>query len=167
LNELGVQVDRGWELMDTKVVEEGNKSWVETTIRKAIQGTNIRTTESKVLGVVEEDAEEEGKLYQTEIVRSEYLIATDGGKSVVRHKLKIAFPGRTLDNNIIIFDGQVDSDIPFDGITQVDVHSSVVFALFSFFLFSFFSLFVPTVFEMLTPTPFLFSLLLNFFVPPS
>ncbi|KAG0044259.1 hypothetical protein BGZ83_010491 [Gryganskiella cystojenkinii] len=117
LNELGVQIDRGWELMDTRVVEEGDQSWVETTIRKAKVGTNTRSTESKVLGVVEEDAEELGKEYETEIVRSEYLIAADGGKSVVRHKLNIAFPGRTLDNNIIIYDGHVESDIPLDCIT--------------------------------------------------
>ncbi|KAF9144175.1 hypothetical protein BGX20_007054, partial [Mortierella sp. AD010] len=76
---LGQKVDQGWELMDTKVVEnESGKSWVETKIRRAIEGTNIRQTESTTLGVVEEDPEEEGKMYEVQVVRSEYLIATDG-----------------------------------------------------------------------------------------
>ncbi|KAG0277220.1 hypothetical protein BGZ95_006292 [Linnemannia exigua] len=118
LNELGVQIDRGWELMDTKVVDETAAdgtvtSYVETTIRRAIVGDNIRTTESRILGEVEEDPEEKDKQYEVEVIRSEYLIATDGGKSAVRHKLNIAFPGRTLDNNLIIFDGHVESDVPF------------------------------------------------------
>src|SRR5207244_1513415 len=71
---LGQKIDRGWELMDTKVVEddETGKSWVETTIRRAIDGTNIRQTESKVLGVVEVDADEKDKKYEVQVVRSEY-----------------------------------------------------------------------------------------------
>ncbi|KAI1293112.1 hypothetical protein EDD11_008508 [Mortierella claussenii] len=117
LEELGMKVDRGWELMDTKVVEQGNTSWVETTIRRAIVGTNVRQTESKVLGVVDTDPEEEGKKYETQVVKSNYLIAADGGKSVVRHKLNIAFPGRTLDRHILIYDGHVESDIPLNHIT--------------------------------------------------
>ncbi|OAQ33070.1 hypothetical protein K457DRAFT_134709 [Linnemannia elongata AG-77] len=126
LKELGVHIDRGWELMDTKVVEENNAdgtttSYVETKIRRALVGDNIRATESRILGSVEEDPEEANKRYEVEVVRSEYLIATDGGKSAVRHKLNIAFPGRTLDNNLIIFDGHVDSDVPFDaGITVIN-----------------------------------------------
>ncbi|KAF8946354.1 hypothetical protein BGZ47_000765 [Haplosporangium gracile] len=126
LKEIGVHIDRGWELMDTKVVEENNAdgtttSYVESKIRRALVGDNIRTTESRILGAVEEDPEEANKQYEVEVVRSEYLIATDGGKSAVRHKLNIAFPGRTLDNNLIIFDGHVDSDIPFDaGITVIN-----------------------------------------------
>ncbi|KAG0296477.1 hypothetical protein BGZ96_009430 [Linnemannia gamsii] len=126
LKEIGVQIDRGWELMDTKVVEENNAdgtttSYVETKIRRAIIGDNIRVAESRILGAVEEDPEEANKGYEVEVIRSEYLIATDGGKSAVRHKLNIAFPGRTLDNNLIIFDGHVDSDVPFDaGITVIN-----------------------------------------------
>lgn len=111
-------IERGWELMDTKVVKlPSGQSWVETTLRRAKVGTNVRTTESKVLGHVEQEAEQDGKEYEVQVVRSEYLIAADGGKSVVRHKLNIAFPGRTLDNNIILYDGHVDSSIPLDNIT--------------------------------------------------
>ncbi|KAF9359110.1 hypothetical protein BGX26_000131 [Mortierella sp. AD094] len=120
---LGGRVDRGWELMDTKVIEEesanGKKSWVETTIRRAKVGTNIRSTESKILGAVELEADQAGKEYDVEVVRSEYLIAADGGKSAVRHKLNISFEGRTLDNNMIIYDGHVNSDIPLDHISVV------------------------------------------------
>ncbi|KAF9102081.1 hypothetical protein BGX29_004970 [Mortierella sp. GBA35] len=125
LKKIGVEVDRGWELMDTKVVEETNadgttKSYVETRIRRAIVGDNIRTTESRILGTTEEDPEEKNKKYEVEVVRSKYLVATDGGKSAVRHKLNIPFPGRTLDNNLILFDGHVESDVPFDKITIVN-----------------------------------------------
>ncbi|KAF9570938.1 hypothetical protein EC968_001189 [Mortierella alpina] len=128
LEEMGGRVDRGWELMDTKVVEQevlledgttSTKMWVETTIRRAIVGDNTRQTESKVLGVVDLDAEEEGKSYETQVVRSQYLLATDGGKSVVRHKLNIGFPGRTVDNDIIICDTHVETDIPTDRISVV------------------------------------------------
>ncbi|KAF9957387.1 hypothetical protein BGZ72_001877 [Mortierella alpina] len=129
LEEMGGKVDRGWELMDTKVVEEETTlddgttkttKWVETTIRRAIVGDNTRQTESKVLGVVDLDAEEEGKRYETEVVRSQYLLATDGGKSVVRHKLNIGFPGRTVDNDIVICDAHVETDIPTDRITVIN-----------------------------------------------
>ncbi|KAG0213473.1 hypothetical protein BGX28_004328 [Mortierella sp. GBA30] len=125
LEALGGKVDRGWELVDTKVVEEAAadgtiKKYVETTIRRAIVGTNTRDTESKILGAVDLDAEEEGKLYETQIVRSQYLIATDGGKSVVRHKLDIGFPGRTLDNNMILCDAFIETDIPTDRITVIN-----------------------------------------------
>ncbi|KAF9364406.1 hypothetical protein BGX34_001618 [Mortierella sp. NVP85] len=116
----GLEIDRGWELMDTKVVEENGRSWVETTIRRALDGSNIRTTESKVLGVVELDAEQVGKEYETEVVRSEYLIAADGGKSVVRHKVNIPFLGRTLENNVILFDGHIESDLDLTNITVIN-----------------------------------------------
>ncbi|KAF9989561.1 hypothetical protein BGZ75_005877 [Mortierella antarctica] len=139
LEEMGGKVDRGWELMDTKVVEEvatlddgtiKSQKWVETTIRRAIVGDNTRQTESKVLGVVDLDAEEEGKRYETQVVRSQYLLATDGGKSVVRHKLNIGFPGRTVDNDIIICDAQVEADIPTDRITVVSGVNNRTMALF-------------------------------------
>ena len=117
------RIDRGWELMDTRVVEDEDevkkadgsaaetKSWVETTIRKAIEGTNKRQGESMVLGTVEMAEEDEEKQYATKVVRSEYLIAADGGRSAVRHILKIPFPGRTRDYNLILFDGHVETDI--------------------------------------------------------
>ncbi|KAF9202513.1 hypothetical protein BGZ49_007340 [Haplosporangium sp. Z 27] len=116
----GLKVDRGWELMDTKVVVEDGKTWVETTIRRALDGNNIRTTESKVVGLVELDAEQTGKEYETEIIRSEYLIAADGGKSVVRHKVNIPFPGRTLDNDCILFDGHIETEIELKNITVIN-----------------------------------------------
>ncbi|KAF9311199.1 hypothetical protein BG006_004609, partial [Podila minutissima] len=121
LEKIGGHVDRGWELMDTKVVidPETGKEHVETVIRRALVGDNIRTTESTILGVVEEDRDEEGKEYEVQTVRSQYLIATDGGKSVVRHKLNIGFPGKTLDNNIILVDCLVDSPIPLKNVTVV------------------------------------------------
>ncbi|CAO3574383.1 unnamed protein product [Mortierella alpina] len=139
LEEMGGKVDRGWELMDTKVVEEeaiqedgttGTKKWVETTIRRAIVGDNTRQTESKVLGVVDLDAEEEGKRYETQVVRSQYLLATDGGKSVVRHKLNIGFPGRTVNNDLLICDAHVDSDIPTDRITVINGVNNRTMAFF-------------------------------------
>ncbi|KAG0028017.1 hypothetical protein BGZ81_005091 [Podila clonocystis] len=131
LESLGGVIERGWELMDTKVVESpSGQSWVETTLRRAKVGTNIRTTESKVLGHVEQEAEQDGKEYEVQVVRSEYLIAADGGKSVVRHKLNIAFPGRTLDNNIILYDGHVDSSIPLDNLTVMNGDNSRSIATF-------------------------------------
>ncbi|KAG0345405.1 hypothetical protein BG004_003730 [Podila humilis] len=136
LERLGGHVDRGWELMDTKVVKKskaeedghGNDNanddddndegeYVETVIRRAIQGDNTRKTESNILGVVDVDKDEAGKEYEVQTVRSRYLIATDGGKSAVRHKLEIPFLGRTLDNNIILVDCLVDTPIPLKDIT--------------------------------------------------
>ncbi|KAF9962175.1 hypothetical protein BGZ65_009662 [Modicella reniformis] len=116
LEKLGGRIDRGWELMDTKVVEDekSGQSWVETTIRRAKDGTNIRSTENKIFGAIELEVEQEGKEYDLEVVRSEYLIATDGGKSVVRHKLNIPFTGKTRPNQMILYDGHVKADIPLD-----------------------------------------------------
>lgn len=115
----GLKVDRGWELMDTKVVVDGKdgKEYVETTIRRALDGTNKRTTESSILGTVELEAEEAGKKYETEVVRSQYLIAADGGKSAVRHKVNIPFVGKTLENNIILYEGLVDTDFKLSDLT--------------------------------------------------
>jgi len=123
------RVDRGWELYDTKVVEQEKAvenredgsvkatttttttSWVETTIRRAIEGTNERKGERDALGVVDMAAEDEDKQYVTKVVRSEYLIGADGGRSTVRHRLNIPFPGRTRDYNLILFDGCVETEL--------------------------------------------------------
>lgn len=114
-------IARGWELVDTKVVEQtdggnGTKttSWVETTIRRAVEGTNARKGESAVLGTVDQAEEDEGKQYEIKIVKSDFLIGADGGRSTVRHVLNISFPGRTRDANIILFDGHIDTDLPLD-----------------------------------------------------
>lgn len=111
-------IDRGWELVDTKVVEDiigkQTTSWVETTIRRAVEGTNARKGESAVLGTVEQAGEDEGKKYEIKVVKSDFLIGSDGGRSTVRHVLNIPFPGRTRDANIILFDGHIDTDLPLD-----------------------------------------------------
>jgi len=112
LEEYGGSVQRGWELVDTKVVFEHGESWVETQIRKAIAGSNKRAGESQqVLGTLELAPEEEDKQYEYEVVKSKYLIAADGGRSAVRHKINMPFPGRTRDFNLIIFDGLLDSEV--------------------------------------------------------
>ncbi|KAG0224434.1 hypothetical protein BGW42_005090 [Actinomortierella wolfii] len=106
---LGGHVERGWELMDTEVDESQNI--VITKIRRALDGNNKRSTESSVLGVLDPGAEEEGKQYEYQTIHSKFLIAADGGRSVVRHKLNIPFIGRTLTNRMILFDGRVDAPI--------------------------------------------------------
>ncbi|KAF9927680.1 hypothetical protein FBU30_002978 [Linnemannia zychae] len=122
LEKSGLKVDRGWELMDTKVIvdEKDGKEYVETTIRKALDGTNARSTESHVLGTVELEGDEEGKRYETEVVRSQYLIAADGGKSVVRHKVNIPFVGKTLPNTMILYEGHIDTDFKLSDITVIN-----------------------------------------------
>ncbi|KAG0054118.1 hypothetical protein BGZ83_011905 [Gryganskiella cystojenkinii] len=124
LKQHGVQVDHGWELMDTRVVHEptpdgGKTSYVETVIRRALSGDNTAPDESKALGGVEAREEQEGKEYETEVIRSEYLVAADGGRSTVRHKLNIAFPGRTLEYKTLMCDGTVDTNIPLAGINFI------------------------------------------------
>jgi 2-polyprenyl-6-methoxyphenol hydroxylase-like FAD-dependent oxidoreductase len=127
------KIERGWELLDTKVVEEAKQVeeeqtgeakttttlWVETTIRRAIEGTNIRKGESVVVGTVDMAGEDEDKQYEVKVVRSEYLIASDGGRSTVRHRLNIPFPGRTRDYNLILFDGHVETDLSLTSISYV------------------------------------------------
>ncbi|KAF9332816.1 hypothetical protein BGZ91_011548 [Linnemannia elongata] len=122
LEKSGAKVDRGWELMDTKVVVDGNdgKEYVETTIRRALEGTNKRVTESTVLGTVELEADEAGKKYETEVVRSQYLIAADGGKSAVRHKVGIPFVGQTLENTVILYEGLVETDFKLSDLTVIN-----------------------------------------------
>ncbi|KAG0292295.1 hypothetical protein BGZ97_005632 [Linnemannia gamsii] len=133
------KVDRGWELLDTKVVEreivqeqapDGSTneaktttmptSWVETTMRRAIEGTNKRMGESVVLGTVEMAGEDEDKQYEVKVVRSEFLIASDGGRSTVRHRLNVPFLGRTRDYNLIIFDGHVETDLSLTNIAFIN-----------------------------------------------
>jgi len=86
-------------------------------MRRAIEGTNKRKGESVVLGTVDMAGEDEDKDYEVKVVRSEYLIASDGGRSTVRHRLNIPFPGRTRDYNFILFEGHVETDLSTTHIT--------------------------------------------------
>lgn len=119
LTKMGVEVDYGWELMDAKVVEGGDNesSYVETTIRRALSGDNTAPGENLAIGVVDERMEQNDKEYETEVIRSKYMVACDGGRSTVRHKLNIAFPGRTLTSKTFMWDGIADTDILVDGVT--------------------------------------------------
>ena len=122
----GGKIDWGWELVDTKVVEaavegsvmgEGREnSWVETTIRRALDGTNRRTGECDVLGIVDLAEEDGEKQYEYETIKSQFLIGADGARSAVRHKVNIPFPGRTRDVYMMAFDGTVEANISLDHI---------------------------------------------------
>ncbi|KAF9115982.1 hypothetical protein BGX27_005419 [Mortierella sp. AM989] len=130
LDKLGVKVEYGWELLDTKVVEDSDedkdpyseeqakKTFVETRIRRALSGGNS-TGEEKILGEVKLLEEQVDKEYEIQVVRSEYLVAADGGRSTVRHKLNIGFPGRTLDFKTMMWDGTFEGDMKFQGITNI------------------------------------------------
>ncbi|KAG0054879.1 hypothetical protein BGZ83_010217 [Gryganskiella cystojenkinii] len=129
----GGKIEYGWELMDTKVVqddEDESVSWVETTIRKASNGSNKRSGESTYLGAVVLEGEDEGKEYEYETVKSQFLIGADGGRSAVRHKLGTTFPGRTRDYNMIIFDGIVEANVPLDHISSFNVNHCRNVAMF-------------------------------------
>ena len=126
LEKLGVKVDYGWELLDTKLVEtdtdsetggEAKKTFVESVIRRRISNHKNSFDTTRILGDVtplEENPDEE---YETQIVRSEYLVAADGGRSVVRHKLNIGFPGRTRDFKSLMWDGTYEGEFKIRGIT--------------------------------------------------
>ncbi|KAF9907604.1 hypothetical protein BX616_000380 [Lobosporangium transversale] len=139
LEKMGVKVDRGWELIDTKVVEEEveeekvewkgdeeiaemdggkkkirkrtKKSFVETTIRRDRSGDDTTANEPKLLGDVNPLTEQATKEYEVQVVRSDYLVAADGGRSTVRQRLNIGFPGRTLDLKIFLWDGTYEGDL--------------------------------------------------------
>ncbi|KAF9151296.1 hypothetical protein BGX20_005450, partial [Mortierella sp. AD010] len=127
LEKVGVKVDYGWELLDTKVVEEyeggktsgsgkKTKTYVETKIRRALSNDNTVQDEKNYLGGINLLEDQDDKEYEIQVVRSEYLVATDGGRSTVRHKLNIGFPGRTLDFKTMMWDGTYESDLEFAGI---------------------------------------------------
>ncbi|KAG0055478.1 hypothetical protein BGZ83_008483 [Gryganskiella cystojenkinii] len=129
----GGEMSRGWELMDTRVIEDGGEtSWVETTIRRSTQGTNKRSGEAtnNVLGTVELAAEDPEKQYEYETVKSQYLIAADGGRSVVRHKINMPFPGRTRDFNMILFDGLLDTAISTDHFNMINGNNNKTVVMF-------------------------------------
>lgn len=119
LAKLGVEVDYGWELLDTKVVESESHdgTYVETTIRRALSGDNTAPGENLVVGIVDQHTEQKDKEYEFEVVRSKYMVACDGGRSTVRHKLNIGFPGRTLPSKTFMWDGIAEIDILIDGVT--------------------------------------------------
>ncbi|KAF9907283.1 hypothetical protein EC991_011184 [Linnemannia zychae] len=132
LAKLGVQVDYGWELVDTKVVEgESHKdTYVETTIRRALSGDNTTPEENLVIGVVDQLKEQVDREYETEIVRSKYMVACDGGRSTVRHKLNIGFPGRTLPSKTFMWDGVCETNILVDGVTVISNPDKLAMHLF-------------------------------------
>jgi 2-polyprenyl-6-methoxyphenol hydroxylase-like FAD-dependent oxidoreductase len=108
LRALGVEVEYGWELLDTKVVEGGveGEEDVETTIRRVLKGDNV------IRGGTGPNEEQKGKENDVQVVRSKYLVACDGGRSTVRHKINIGFPGRTLSHKSLMWDGYCECDIP-------------------------------------------------------
>ena len=119
LEDLGVCVEYGWELMDTKVVDGDDEveTYVETIIRRARSGDNTAPEDNMLIGGVDMYAEQEDKQYEIQTVRSRYLIACDGGRSTVRHKLNIGFSGRTLEHKSLMWDGACETDIVPNGIT--------------------------------------------------
>ncbi|KAG0357150.1 hypothetical protein BG005_003859 [Podila minutissima] len=114
LGEMGVQVEYGWELADTEVVGEGTEeTHVKTVIRQTV-------------------APNDGQERELRVVRSEYLIAADGGRSTVRHKANLKFPGRTLLYKTIMFDGTIDTDLDLGdatAITGVNRKSLLIFRI--------------------------------------
>ncbi|KAF9575301.1 hypothetical protein EC968_003653 [Mortierella alpina] len=123
LVKLGVQVDFGWELLDTQVVEAGEdgqeESYVETIIRRTLSGDDTSAFEKAFVGRVDPMEEQEGKTYETQTVRSQYLVAADGGRSTVRHKLNINFPGRTIPQRFFMWDGTFESDCDLSGVSFI------------------------------------------------
>lgn len=97
LAEMGVQIEFGWELADTEVMESTVDTHVKTVIRRTVAA--------------------DGEKRELRVVRSEYLIAADGGRSTVRHKVNIKFPGKTLALKTMMFDGTVDTDMEMKDIT--------------------------------------------------
>ncbi|GJJ69301.1 phenol 2-monooxygenase (NADPH) [Entomortierella parvispora] len=120
----GTKVDRGWELIDTKVVEGSSAdgdSWVETMMRRAVVGTNKRAGEAnQIFGTLELAEEDEEKRYEYEVVKSKYLIGADGGRSAVRHKINMPFPGRTRNVSMILFDGILDTTLDLEKMNVIN-----------------------------------------------
>ncbi|KAF9282094.1 hypothetical protein BGZ68_006220 [Mortierella alpina] len=120
LSKLEVEVERGWELLDTKVVDDSNDksgTHVESILRRPLSG--LRADKPAVLGEVEPLEEDSNCEYELQTVRSDYLIAADGGRSTVRHKLNIPFPGITRNNKTFIWDGAFESDISLLGVSNI------------------------------------------------
>ncbi|CAO3568715.1 unnamed protein product [Mortierella alpina] len=120
LSRLGVEVERGWELLETKVVDDNNDTsgtYVESILRRSISGP--RPGKPAILGEVEPLEEDSACEYEIQTVRSDYLIAADGGRSTVRHKLNIPFPGITRNNKTFIWDGTFESDISLLGVSNI------------------------------------------------
>ncbi|KAI9242256.1 MAG: FAD binding domain-containing protein [Podila humilis] len=112
LAEMGVNVEFGWELADTEVVESAKDTHVKTVIHRTVAL--------------------EGEERERQVIRSEYLVAADGGRSTVRHKANIKFPGKTLVAKTIMFDGILDTDLDlqdFTVITGVNQKSVLVFRM--------------------------------------
>ncbi|KAF9119534.1 hypothetical protein BGW39_000237 [Mortierella sp. 14UC] len=126
VEEMGVKVEYGWELLDTKVVEaegEEKEAYVETVIRRALSGDNTNPEDNLMIGGVEMYAEQEDKEYEVQTVRSKYLIACDGGRSTVRHKLNIGFSGRTLGHKTLMADQFVYKNRIFLAGDAAHIHS--------------------------------------------
>lgn len=128
LQDLGVQVEFGWELIDTEVVKDqggkkGPESVVVTKIRRAlvkdIQVMDHARDKTEVDGIqldIHDPDSSSGPSYEYQVIRSEYLIAADGGRSTIRHKLNIPFPGRTVNSKWVMMDGRIECDIPSENI---------------------------------------------------
>ncbi|MBO0931944.1 FAD-dependent monooxygenase [Fibrella aquatilis] len=53
---------------------------------------------------------------QTHTIRADYLVACDGGRSVIRHQLKAEFDGKAIPSRFVLADVSIDfTDQPLDG----------------------------------------------------
>lgn len=115
----GVKIEYGWELMETREKEHQDESFtgdssssslVETTIRRATEGMNKRANESTILGTIDLQDEDNDKQHEYETIRSQDLVAADGTRSAIRHRINMPFHGRTRNVSIIVLDGVLEAN---------------------------------------------------------
>ncbi|KAF9364412.1 hypothetical protein BGX34_001624 [Mortierella sp. NVP85] len=150
LEEVGVKVEYGWELIETQVVKEDvdavgheeGKTLVLTKVRKVV------SKDGKIMDHARDKAEVDGiqsdvndrdnindtagQAYEYQTIKSEYLIAADGGRSTIRHKLNIPFPGRTVNSKWVMLDGRIECDIPSENIAVIEGNNYRSLVLFPF-----------------------------------
>ncbi|KAF9584050.1 hypothetical protein BGW38_007742 [Lunasporangiospora selenospora] len=124
LAKMGVHIDHGWEMLDTKVVEstEGSTSgektgtYVETTIRRSLKRNEETEFKKHLIGHLAEIEDDDDAQYETQVIRSQYLIGSDGARSTTRHKLNIPFNGRTLPHKTYMADCSFESELDLNNV---------------------------------------------------
>ncbi|KAF9585695.1 hypothetical protein BGW38_001179 [Lunasporangiospora selenospora] len=122
LKKLGIEVEFRWKLLDTKIVDGGQGQEVPYTARFISSSVGWQLgggTVKEILGLVDETDNYEDFQFETWVIRSRYLIGSDGCRSTVRRKLGIPFKRRTPPDKVYLVNCTFESDMDLSGISII------------------------------------------------
>jgi len=87
---------------------------IERTLAQWVAELGVREYRGRdVTGFVQDEARVDVELSDAQVIRARYLVGCDGGRSIVRKKAGIDFPGWDADISYLIFEAQMADEPPW------------------------------------------------------